>query len=188
MISSLKKFTAAATMAALIAVSASAASPGYVDFGKFAPDAGKQYVEVDINASLLKLAAAFAKHEEPEVAELIGNLERVRVNVFGVDAGNRTATVDRINTFRDKLADEGWDKIVTVREHEGDDVAVFIKQANEDVIHGVVVTVISSDGEAVLVNVVGDVRLEQIAKLGESLDIAPLRELHLKEVKVEAES
>lgn len=188
MISSLKKFTAAATIAALIAVSASAASPGYVDFGKFSPDASKQYVEVDINASLLKLAAAFAKYEEPEVAELIGNLERVRVNVFGVDADTRTATIERIETFREQLAAEGWDKVVTVREHEGDNVAVFIKQADEEVIHGVVVTVLSRDGEAVLVNIVGDVRLEQIAKLGDSLDIAPLRELHLKEVKVEAES
>ena len=188
MISSLKKLTAAVTVASILTVSAFAASPGYVDFGKFAPDAGKQYVEVDINASLLKLAAAFAGGEEPEVAALLNKLERVRVNVFGMTEDTRAETLSRINGLRDKLTNEGWNKVVTVREHEGDDVAVFVKQATEDAIHGVVVTVLSRDGEAVLVNVVGDVAIEQIAKLGESLDIEPLRELKMKRHNDAAES
>ena len=45
-----------------------------------------------------------------------------------------------------------------------------------------VVTVLSSDNEAVLVNVVGDIDLDQIAELGERLNIEPLRELNLREV------
>ncbi len=188
MISSFKKITTALSAAAILAVSVPAASPGDVDWGTFAPEFGKQYVEVDINASLLKLAASFAGREEPEVAELLKSLERVRVNVFGVNDDNRADTMTRINGLRDKLSAEGWNRVVTVREHSGDDVAVFIKQDGEDSIHGVVVTVISRDGEAVLVNVVGNVAIDQIAKLGESLDIAPLRELKLKHADEAVES
>jgi len=42
-----------------------------------------------------------------------------------------------------------------------------------------VVSVIGRDGEAVLVNIVGDVQLEQIARIGERLNIDPLRKLNL---------
>ncbi|WP_221030880.1 DUF4252 domain-containing protein [Actomonas aquatica] len=181
MIASLKKITAAVTVASVLAVSAFAASPGYVDFDQMSDGSGDKYVEVDINGSLLRLAAAFTQNDEPEVAALLNNLERVRVNVFGVNDDNRAATLERMESLRGKLANEGWEQVVTVRENSGDNVAVFIKQAEGETIHGVVVTVMSGDGEAVLVNVVGDVAIEQIAKLGDSLDIKPLRELKLKE-------
>ncbi|MCF3648330.1 DUF4252 domain-containing protein [Synoicihabitans lomoniglobus] len=179
MISSLRKITAAATIAAVFASSAFAASPGWVDFGKFDAEAGEQYVEVDINPALLRLAAAFTKNQEPEVADLLRSLERVRVNVFGVNDENRGSIVTRINSVRDDLDAQGWTRVVTVREKSGDDVAVFLKESSGDSIHGVVVTVIGKNGEAVLVNIVGDVALDQIAALGESLDIDPLRELHV---------
>lgn len=177
----IRKFTAGAVVAGVLASSALAAHPvGYVDFGSFDADVGEQYVEVDINKALLKLASVFAQHEDPEVAELISNLERIRVNVFGVDDNNRAATTARIEAVRGQLDAQGWSRIVTVRENSGDNVAVFLKQDGEEAIQGVVVTVIGGNGEAVLVNIVGDVRLEQIARIGERLNIDPLRELKLK--------
>ena len=183
MISSLKKIVTAASVAAIFSASVYAVSPGYVDFGKFEPASGKQYVEVDINASLLRLAATFTRSQEPEIANLISSLERVRVNVFGVQDENRAETLTRINVLRDQLVADGWNRVVTVRENSGDDVAVFVRENGNDAIHGLVVTVLGSDGETVLVNVVGDVEMEQLAKLGESLNIKPLQELKLKHVE-----
>jgi len=143
-------------------------------------------MEVDISKGLLKLASNFAKHEDPEVAEIIGNLERVRVNVFGIDDTNRDEVTNRIETVRTELETQGWTRVVTVRESGGDNVAVFLKQDSEEAIQGVVVTVISNDGEAVLVNVVGDVKIDQIARLGDRLDIDPLRELGLEAAPIES--
>jgi hypothetical protein len=51
---------------------------------------------------------------------------------------------------------------------------------------GVVVSVIGRKGEAVLVNIVGDVQLEQIARIGARLDIDPLKELNLKPAATES--
>ena len=182
-----QKLTAGVVIAGIFTSSLFAASPaGYVDFGSFDPSAGKEYVEVDINKALLKLAATFAKHEDPEIAEILGNLEHVKVNVIGMDDGHRTEATDQIEALREQLDAEGWARIITVREAAGDNVAIFIKQANDESIQGVVVTVIGGDGEAVLVNVVGDVQLDQIARLGERLDIDPLRELNLKPATVES--
>lgn len=163
-----------------------AASSGHVDFGSFEPPADQQYVEVDLNKALLKLAATFTKHEDPEIAEIISNLEHVRVNVIGMDDANRAAATNRIEALRNQLDQQGWARIVTVREGAGANVAVFIKQADDESIQGLVVTVIGAKGEAVLVNVVGDVHLEQIGRLGERLNIDPLRELNLKPAPVES--
>lgn len=175
----LRQSVSALTVAALLATTVAAASPsqGYADFGDLKPTAGEQFVQVDLNGTLLRLAAAFTKNEEPQIAELINSLERVRVNVLGLSDENREATTAQIEAIRVDLDAQGWTRIVTVREAKGDDVAVFIKEADGDSIHGVVISVISHSGEAVLVNVVGDVAIDQLAALGESLNIDPLREL-----------
>ncbi len=164
---------------------------GYVDIGSFTAAEGCEYVEINIKSGLLKFAAKIAAIHEPEAAELLKNIKLVRVNVVGMDDTNRKETVDRITSIRADLEKQGWEKIVTVREssgkkgRKGDDVAVFIKTASEDSISGVVVTVIEKDGEAVIVNVVGDIRAEQIADLGERFDIKELRRVKIQ-AKIEA--
>lgn len=183
----LRSFTTGFTAVALLITSVHAASPeGYVDFGSFDQVGADPYVEVDINHALLKLAAGLAKFEDPEIAEILSRLEHVHVNVIGLDDRNHDEATGRIEGIRAALDEQGWARIVTVREQAGDNVAVFIKQADDESIQGLVVTVIGGNGEAVLVNVVGDVRLEQIARLGQRLNLDPLRELNLTPTPVES--
>ncbi len=76
--------------------------------------------------------------------------------------------------MRTELETKGWDRVVTVQEKQ-QDVGVYLKQGKTDAIEGIVVTVIDGDKEAVFVNVVGDIRPEKIAVLGERLNIDPLK-------------
>lgn len=173
----------AAAAFAVLTVSSAAADGGYVDFGRFEPAAGREFVEVNVRSGLLKFAARIAAIEEPEAAELLRNISHVRVNVIGLDDTNRAGTVERIARIRADLEAGGWEKIVTVREgtdQGGEDIAVYMKAKGDDAIEGVVVTVIGGKGEAVLVNVVGDIRADQLAKLGETLDLQPLRKLRVQ--------
>jgi hypothetical protein len=157
------------------------AEPGYVDFGQLMPSAKGQFVEVNLSPALLKFAAKIAAHQEPDAAELIGNLKRVRVNVVGLDEGNRAGAVEQIESIRRKLAADGWTPVVSVREeNDGNNVNVHVKQRSEDAIDGLVVTVIDKKGEAVIVNVVGNITAEQINKVAEKYDIEPLRKIHVK--------
>ena len=156
-----------------------APSAGYVDFGSFAPSEGHQYVEVDLDGSLLKLAAAFANQQDDELGKLVANLERVRVNVLGLSEETRDATLARVKQIRAQLDQQGWKRVVTVKGNGKEDVAIFLKQGADDAVHGVVVTVVEDNKEAVLINVVGNVKLEQIASIGERLDLEPLRKLQL---------
>jgi len=179
----LRSSLAAVTLSlALLTVSRAADSePGYFDLGQFTPSEHGQFVEVNLSPGLLKFAAKIAAANEPEAAALLGNLRRVRVNVVGLDDKNRAGTVERIEAIRRQLARDGWTQIVTVREQAGgDNVDVHVKQNANDSIDGLVVTVIDKKGEAVLVNVVGNITAEQLGVLAEKFDIDPLRKVHAK--------
>jgi hypothetical protein len=180
---SLRSLAVAAGLAAVLSVSAVAAEsdPGYVDLGKLAPASKGEYVEVNLSTAMLKFAARLAARQEPEAAALLANLKHVRVNVVSLDESNRQGAVDHIEGIRRKLADQGWTQMVTVRE-KGDrsNVDVHVKQRSDDVIDGLVITVIDQKGEAVLVNIVGNISADQIAQVADNLDIEPLRHVRVK--------
>lgn len=177
----IRSTVAAATfsLALLSSALAGGAEPGFVDIGAFAPGGKGQFVEVNISSGLIKFAARLAKAQEPDLAELLGNLKSVRVNVVGMDDSNRTDTVAKIDAVRRKLEGDGWSKVVTVREPGGDNVDVHVRQKSDDVIEGLVVTVLDRKGEAVFVNVVGNISADKIGALAEKFQIEPLRKLKL---------
>ncbi|MBI3884797.1 MAG: DUF4252 domain-containing protein [Opitutae bacterium] len=181
----LRSTLAAAALSAAFSVSASAASanpePGFVDMAAFLPAAKGEYVEVNLSPGLLKFVAKLAAHEDADAAELIGSLKRVRVNVVKMDDANRADTLAKIEAVRRQLEGAGWTQVVTVRErHDGDNVDVHVKQHADESIEGLVVTVIDHQGEAVFVNLVGNIRAEQLTKIADKLDIQALKKVHVK--------
>ena len=58
-----------------------------------------------------------------------------------------------------------------------EDVGVYIKTRGEEAVQGVVVTVIDGNKEAVLVNIVGDIKPEKLAIIGERFNIEPLKKI-----------
>lgn len=180
---SLCSLVAAAGLSAVLSVAtfAAEAEPGYIDVGQLMASAKGKFVEVNLSTGMLKFAAKLAARQEPETAELIGSLKRVRVNVVSLDDSNRKDTVAQIESIRHKLEAQGWTQMVTVREQEGgDNVDIHVKQRGDDVIEGLVVTVIDRKGEAVFVNIVGSINADQIAKVAEHLNIEPLKQLRVK--------
>lgn len=180
---SLRLLVAAAGLSAVLSASVVAAEtePGYIDVGQLMASAKGKFVEVNLSTGMLKFAAKLCARQEPEAAELIGNLKRIRVNVVSLDDSNRKGTVAQIDSIRQKLESQGWTQMVTVRENDGgDNVDVHVKQRGDDIIEGLVVTVIDHKGEAVFVNIVGSISADQIAKLAENLNIEPLKKLRVK--------
>ena len=163
----------------LIVAEASGAqlAPGLVDFGTFTPSAsGGQFVEVDIKDNLIGMVARLASKQEPEVAEVLGGLKHIRVNVLALDDKNRQDTQTKITQIRSDLEAKGWEKIVTARQ-DSQDVCIFVKTKGQESVEGVVVTVIEGGNQAVLVNVVGNLKPEKLALIGERFNIEPLKKL-----------
>jgi hypothetical protein len=89
---------------------------------------------------------------------------------------NREEIQERIAAVRSQLDKSGWDRVVTVID-KADDVGVYIKTKGADVVEGAVVTVLSGKSEAVFVNIVGDIRPDRLATVGERFNIEPLKHL-----------
>lgn len=166
----------AAVAAVSIMTMVQAAEGGFVDLGKFSPTPGAQFVEVNIGSNLVAMVTNFAKKAEPEVAEVLAGLKSIRVNVLGLNEENRAEIQERIGQVRAQLEKGGWDKVVTVIDR-ADDVGVYIKTKGADVVEGVVVTVLNAKSEAVFVNIVGDIRPDRLATVGERFNIEPLKHL-----------
>ena len=82
----------------------------------------------------------------------------------------------RVKTIRTELDGQGWERIVTAQQRD-EDVGVYVKTRGEKAVRGIVITVIAAKGEAVLVNIVGDIKPEQLAVLGERFNIEPLKKV-----------
>jgi hypothetical protein len=153
--------------------------PGQVDFGSFSPSAsGGEFVEVNVTSSLISLAAHFVEKAEPDVAKLLKGLELVHVNVIGVSDENRSELESKAKQIRKQLDGNGWERVVLAQQQD-QNVGVYIKTQNKEVVQGVVVTVMDGNKQAVFVNVVGDIRPEQLSMLGDRLNIEPLKHLGL---------
>ncbi len=179
----LRSSLAAATLSLALTTFASAAEAqsGAIDIGQLMPSAKGEFVEINLSSAMLKFAARIAARQEPEAAELIRNLKSIRVNVVGLDDSNRDSTIEQIEGVRRKLEAQGWTKMVTVREKNGgDNVDVHVMQRGEEAIDGLVVTVLDKKGEAVFVNIVGNINADQIAQIADKFDIEPLRKVHMK--------
>jgi len=150
-------------------------SAGFVDFGKIpTSSSAKECVEISIGRSLFAISAKLFDKSDPEIAKLLRGLQLVQVNVVGLADDNRDQMREHIGKLRTDLAGKGWERIVSAKQGK-EDVAIFLKTRGEEAVEGLAITVIEGDKEAVLINIVGNIKPEQVAMLGEKMGVDPLK-------------
>ena len=157
-------------------VSADTLPPGQIDFGSFTPKSKGEFVEVNVTGTIISMAARFIEKDEPEVAKVLNGLHLVHVNVIGVDDDNRADLETKAQKIRKQLEGTGWERIVMAQQQD-QNVGVYLKTENKDTVQGLVVTVMDGNKQAVFVNIVGNIKPEQLAMVGERLHIEPLKKL-----------
>jgi hypothetical protein len=140
------------------------------------PRARRIHLEVNIKSNLIAMATRLAAKADPQVAQLLQGLQAVRVNVIGLDEANREDVHKRMDAIRKNLDSKGWERIVTAQ-NQKDDVGVYLKTRGDEAIAGLVVLVVEAGKEAVLLNIVGDIKPDKIAEVGERLHIEPLKKV-----------
>lgn len=151
--------------------------PGQVDFGSFSPpESGGEFVEVNITSGLIGLAAKFVEKEDAEIARVIKGLHLIKVNVIGLDDQNRPELEKRMQKVRKELDGKGWERIVTAQK-QTQNVGVYLKMQGSETVQGLVVVVNDGNKQAVFVNVVGDIKPEQLSMIGDKFHIEPLKQL-----------
>ncbi len=153
--------------------------PGQVDFGTFSPPKdGGEFVEVNVSPNLIWLASRLVEKDEPEVAQMLTGLKLVRVNVIALSDENRGELQTRAQKINKDLAAKGWERVVAAQQKD-QDVSVYLKTGSGGTVQGVAAVIFDNKQHAVFINVVGDIKPEQIAMLGDKLQIDPLKKLGL---------
>ena len=154
--------------------------PGFVDFsGLDLPENAENSVEVHIQGPLLTMVGEAARHEDPELGQILSDLKLIRVQTYedvqelAEDFKKKMATIAR------QLEQKGWQKTVRVREKD-EDIYVYLKY-DRNLVIGLMVMAAEAGDEVVFVNIVGDIDLAKIGRLGANFNISPLDSLHLYE-------
>lgn len=153
--------------------------PGYLDLNSIQGWFDEEpWLEVNVKGALLRLVTEASRHEDPELAEVLGGLKAIEVRGYPLTPAQFEEIGERTGEIAKQLEARGWDTIVRVREHD-ERVNIYMK-VNGDVIAGLVVMVLEPDDEegAVFVNIVGDIDPEQIGKIGQKFNIDPLSDIN----------
>ncbi len=174
----LKPFVGALALTATLTVArAENLPPGQVDFGTFSPPSGGgEFVEVNITGSLISMVSRFVEKEDAEIAKVLNGLHLIRVNVIGLDDANRPEIAKRAQKVRKDLDSKGWERIVTAQKQD-QDVTVYLKTQNKDTVQGLAVVVMDGAKQAVFVNIVGDIKPEQLAMVADKFHVEPLKRI-----------
>ena len=155
------------------------AEPGYLDLNDIQGWFDEEpWLEVNVKGALLRLVTEAARHDDPELSDLLGRLKAIEVRGYPLTPAQFDEIGKRTGDLAKQLESRGWDTVVRVRERD-ERVNIYMK-VNEDVIAGLVVMVLEPDNEegAVFVNIVGDIDPEQIGKIGQKFNIDPLSDLN----------
>jgi hypothetical protein len=133
-----------------------------------------QTVDVNIDERLMRLAAKVFSdkdEDEREVKKLIAGLKGVYVKSFEFEADGQYAAAD-VETIRTQLRAPGWTRLVNVTSKKQGMIEVYLL-FNGDLVDGMAV-LHTDDKELTVVNIVGPVDLDKLAKLEGQLGVPDL--------------
>jgi len=160
--------------------------PGYVDFAALDKIGEEAKVEVNLKSPMLGLVSRFVGEEDPELRNMLANLKLVRVRVYDLTPEIEKAFLSAGSATTAKLDKNGWERVVRVRERN-ERVDIYFKPSSKsDFIEGVLI--IAVDDEAAFVNIVGEMRPEDVARIGEHFDIDDIDIDEHGEARIKVES
>jgi len=151
---------------------AGATHPGYFPIEEMGVLAkGDLEVDIDLEGTMLEVAAGAMEQQSPDLAEMVSQLERVRVQVGAPQGADATAVTANFNAAVSQLDTSDWKRILSVEE---DDEQVYIYAREiEGAIAGLTVLVNDSTEEIVVVNIVGNIDPRILGRLIASMDDMP---------------
>jgi len=141
---------------------------GYVDLGDLTAAYGEPNVEINLGPSMLKFASAIMGDEDPEALAVMKGLKAIRVRIYNIE-GKADAAINQINKSRKMLLADHWEQIVSVKE-DGEENHIFVKMVNGTV-EGMTVLVAGDDDEAIFINIIGQIKPEDLGKITGSFDV-----------------
>src|SRR5829696_7493854 len=133
-----------------------------------------QTVDVNIDERLMRMAAKLFSDkdaDEKEVKQLVAGLKGIFVKSFEFEADGQFAAAD-VESIRTQLRAPGWSRLVNVTSRKDGNLEVYLLLNGEQI--GGLAVLHTDDRELTVVNIVGPVDLDKLAKLDGQLGIPEL--------------
>ncbi|MCG8528155.1 MAG: DUF4252 domain-containing protein [Opitutales bacterium] len=149
--------------------------PGYLNLDEII-DNNQNYItsEVYLQNYILKMIAKLTKRSEPDFSKMLSSIELIRVIEMDFKDMQDAKSRNQAQKLVDYLNSNKWDTLVRSRD-EHSNVNICIQSDREDHIYALAIVNWEEDSLSV-VNVVGDIDLELLARLGEQFDIDSLED------------
>lgn len=147
--------------------------PGYFpldELGIVDPDASS--VDINLQGAMLRLVGAAVLQEEPELAELVSQMQAMRVLVAPVDDLDPEKTRAALARGVSSLEEQGWQRVVRVKEDD-EQVHVYLKEI-EGRIEGLTLFVFEPHDEMTLINIAGRIDVDLLGALSQAFDVPTL--------------
>ena len=153
----------------LLAVQATAGGvkdmPGYIDLSWIEiPDEAEEIQDIDLGPVLLGVAADAEEAGDSELAQALAMVKSIRVKAFsadGIDPGRIDKMVKKVQAM---LKKKDWERLVYVKDND-ETLTISTKYQDGDMV-GLMVVAFEDDEEVAFVNVVGNLDLATLLKLG----------------------
>jgi hypothetical protein len=166
----LSRFLIMAALAAFLTacgLTAPRGNEGFADLDSLGFGDTDRVLSLSIGPALLHFAANHID-DEPETRELLRSLDGVRIRIYEID-GDAGRVASRLNSMSSDLKNDGWEPVMTVRD-DNETVHMLLRMVDERICG---MTVLVSDGksEAVIINLMGDIKPEQFSEVMVALDV-----------------
>lgn len=124
-----------------------------------------QTVDVNIDERLMRIAVKIFSDrdaEEKEIKQLVSGLKGIYVKSFEFDSDAQYTAAD-LETIRTQLRGPAWSRLVNVKSRKEGTVEVYLLLNGEQV--GGLAVLAADDRELTVVNIVGPVDIDKLAKL-----------------------
>jgi hypothetical protein len=124
-----------------------------------------QTVEVSVDERLMKLASKLFSEkdaEEKEIKQLVAGIKGIYVKSFEFEADGQFTTAD-VDSIRSQLRAPSWTRLLNVTSKKDGILEVYLSMTG-DIVNGLAVLA-TDDREFTVVNIVGPVDIQKLAKL-----------------------
>jgi hypothetical protein len=142
-------------------------SDGFADLDSLGIADTDRVLALSVGPALLRFAANHVE-DDPETQALLRSLDGVRIRIYEID-GDALRVAARMDRMSDRLQDDGWEPVMLIRS-EDEQAHMLLKIVGEQV-RGMTVLVCDGESEAVVINLMGDIRPEQFSEVIVALDV-----------------
>lgn len=144
--------------------------PGFVDFNpRGVLTDGDLEIHISVKSPLIQLVAEATRANDEVLADVLDKLKAVEVHVYNVGDERREAVRQEISRRAQDLGRLGWTEAIAIR-LRGARGSVLMRLQGERPV-GLAAMYLDDQGEAVFVNIVGEIDAAQIGRLAAKFNL-----------------